>query len=277
MGYRKFKNAVMMALSSMSALVSIFFLLWILKDLVVRGIAAINWDFFTHLPAPPGEEGGGIRHAIYGTLVITAMASAIAIPVGLLAGTYLSEYARHGRFGLVVRFLSDILLSVPSIIVGTFVYAIMVRPMGTFSALSGAVALAIIMIPVILKTTDEVLRLVPDVVREAAYALGAPRWVVITKVVYRGAITGIMTGIILSVARIIGETAPLLFTSFSNNFWETNILRPMATMTVVIFNYAMSPYENWQSIAWGASFVLTVFVLVLNLLGRFLFRGRKYG
>ncbi len=277
MGYRKFKNAVMMTLSSMSALVSIFFLLWILKDLVVRGIAAINWDFFTHLPAPPGEEGGGIRHAIYGTLVITAMASAIAIPVGLLAGTYLSEYARHGRFGLVVRFLSDILLSVPSIIVGTFVYAIMVRPMGTFSALSGAVALAIIMIPVILKTTDEVLRLVPDVVREAAYALGAPRWVVITKVVYRGAITGIMTGIILAVARIIGETAPLLFTSFSNNFWETNILRPMATMTVVIFNYAMSPYENWQSIAWGASFVLTVFVLVLNLLGRFLFRGRKYG
>ncbi len=277
MAYRKFINWLMMALASLSALISIFFLLWILKDLTVRGIAAINWDFFMELPAPPGEEGGGIRHAIYGTFVITLMASAIAIPIGLLAGTYLSEYARHGRFGLLVRFLSDILLSVPSIIVGTFVYAILVRPMGTFSAISGAVALAIIMIPIILKTTDEVLQLVPNVVREAAYALGAPRWVVITKVVYKGAITGIMTGIILGIARIIGETAPLLFTSFSNNFWETNVFRPMATMTVVIFNYAMSPYENWQSIAWGASFVLTVFVLVLNLLSRFIFRGRKYG
>ncbi len=277
MAYRKFINWLMMALASLSALISIFFLLWILKDLTVRGIAAINWDFFMELPAPPGEEGGGIRHAIYGTFVITLMASAIAIPIGLLAGTYLSEYARHGRFGLLVRFLSDILLSVPSIIVGTFVYAILVRPMGTFSAISGAVALAIIMIPIILKTTDEVLQLVPNVVREAAYALGAPRWVVITKVVYKGAVTGIMTGIILGIARIIGETAPLLFTSFSNNFWETNVFRPMATMTVVIFNYAMSPYENWQSIAWGASFVLTVFVLVLNLLSRFIFRGRKYG
>ncbi len=277
MAYRKFINWLMMALASLSALISIFFLLWILKDLTIRGIAAINWDFFLELPAPPGEEGGGIRHAIYGTFVITLMASAIAIPIGLLAGTYLSEYARHGRFGLLVRFLSDILLSVPSIIVGTFVYAILVRPMGTFSAISGAVALAIIMIPIILKTTDEVLQLVPNVVREAAYALGAPRWVVITKVVYKGAVTGIMTGIILGIARIIGETAPLLFTSFSNNFWETNVFRPMATMTVVIFNYAMSPYENWQSIAWGASFVLTVFVLVLNLLSRFIFRGRKYG
>ncbi len=277
MAYRKFINWLMMALASLSALISIFFLLWILKDLTVRGIAAINWDFFTKLPAPPGEPDGGIKHAIYGTFIITLMASAIAIPIGLLAGTYLSEYARHGRFGLLVRFLSDILLSVPSIIVGTFVYAIVVRPMGTFSALAGAIALAIIMIPIILKTTDEVLQLVPNVVREAAYALGAPRWVVITKVVYKGAITGIMTGIILGIARIIGETAPLLFTSFSNNFWETNIFRPMATMTVVIFNYAMSPYENWQSIAWGASFVLTVFVLVLNLLSRFIFRGRKYG
>ena len=267
----------MMGLSTLSALVSILFLVWILKDLTVRGISAINWEFFAELPAPPGEEGGGIRHAIYGTMVITLMASAIAIPIGLLAGTYLSEYARHGRFGLMVRFLSDILLSVPSIIVGTFVYALMVRPMGTFSALSGAVALAIIMIPIILKTTDEVLQLVPNVVREAAYALGAPRWVVITKVVYRGATAGIMTGIILGIARIIGETAPLLFTSFSNNFWETNIFRPMATMTVLIFNYAMSPYENWQSMAWGASFILTVFVLILNMLSKFLFRGRKYG
>ncbi len=274
---RKAINYLMMGLATLSALVSIFFLLWILKDLTIRGISAINWEFFSSLPSPPGEEGGGIRHAIYGTVIITLMASAIAIPLGLLAGTYLSEYARHGRFGLVVRFLSDILLSVPSIIVGTFVYALMVRPMGTFSALSGAVALAIIMIPVVLKTTDEVLQLVPDMVREAAYALGAPRWVVITRVVYKGATAGIMTGIILGVARIIGETAPLLFTSFSNNFWETNIFRPMATMTVVIFNYAMSPYENWQSIAWGASFVLTVFVLILNLVSKFLFRGRKYG
>ena len=267
----------MMALASVFTLITILILLWILKDLFVRGARAINWDFFTQLPAPPGEPGGGIKHAIYGTIVITIIASVIAIPIGLMAGTYLSEYARNSRFGILVRFLSDILLSAPSIIVGTFVYALMVKPMGTFSALSGAVALAIIMIPVILKTTDEVLQLIPDMVREAAYALGAPRWVVITKVVYKGAIAGIMTGIILALARIIGETAPLLFTSFSNNFWETSILRPMATMTVTIFNYAMSPYENWQNMAWGASLLLTLTVLVLNLLSKFIFRGRKYG
>ena len=267
----------MMLISSLFTLIGILILLWILKDLFVRGAKAINWDFFTQLPTPPGEPGGGIRHAIYGTLIITSIASLIAIPIGLMAGTYLSEYARNSRFGTLVRFLSDILLSAPSIIVGTFVYALMVKPMGSFSALSGAVALAIIMVPVILKTTDEVLQLVPDMVREAAYALGAPRWMVITKVVYKGAITGITTGIILALARIIGETAPLLFTSFSNNFWETNILRPMATITVTIFNYAMSPYENWQNIAWGASLLLTLFVLILNILSKIIFRGRKYG
>ncbi len=274
---RKLTNNIIMFLSFLSTVIVLFFLIWILKELVVRGLRGINWEFFTQLPAPPGEPGGGVKHAIYGTLVITLMASLIAIPIGILAGTFLSEYARNSRLGLIVRFFSDILLSVPSIIVGTFVYAVFVKPFGGFSAVSGAIALAIIMVPIILKTVDEVLRMVPDMVREAAYALGAPKWKVIFYVVYRGAITGIITAILLAIARVVGETAPLLFTSFNNNFWETDITKPMATLTITIFNYALSPYETWQNIAWASSLLITSFVLLLNILSRLLFRGSKYG
>ncbi|MBI5888018.1 MAG: phosphate ABC transporter permease PstA [Deltaproteobacteria bacterium] len=271
---RRAVNFAALGASLLSALFGIFFLFWILKDVVVSGFPAINAAFFTELPSPPGVEGGGLANALLGTLMITVIATVIGVPSGILAGTYLSEYGRKSRFAFAVRFLSDILVSAPSIVVGVFVYAILVKPFKGFSAIAGAVSLAIIMLPVVVRTAEEMLKLVPDSTREAALALGAPHWKVTVHIVYRGALRGIITGVMLAVARVSGETAPLLFTSFNNSFWNFKLTEPTATLTVSIFNYAMGPYEDWHQKAWGAALLITVLVLSITIISRLIVRGR---
>jgi phosphate transport system permease protein len=253
-------------------LATAFGLLWlvlVLGTLLVNGIGAISLSLFTEMTPPPGSKGG-LLNAIAGSLMMTGIATAIGTPTGILAGTFLAEYARTGRFGELVRFINDILLSAPSIIVGLFVYALMVIRMGHFSAWAGAVALAIIMIPVIVRTTEDMLRLVPSALREAATALGAPKWRVIVTVAYRAAVQGMLTGVLLAVARISGETAPLLFTALNNQFWSANLNAPMANLPVVIFQFAMSPYADWQTLAWGGALLITASILVLNISARLL-------
>src|SRR3990170_1300165 len=271
---RKLATYVALTVSVGSAAFGIIFLFWILKDVFTFGFAALNVDFFTQVSAPPGESGGGMANAILGTLTITVLATAFGVPAGILAGTYLSEYGRKSKTAFVVRFVSDILVSAPSIVIGVFVYAMIVKPFGGFSALAGAVALAIIMLPVVVRTAEEMLKLVPDATREAALALGAPHWKVTVSVVYRGALRGIVTGIMLAVARVSGETAPLLFTSFNNSFWNFSLTEPTATLTVTIFNYAMGPYEDWHQMAWGAALLITATVLLVTIISRIIVRGR---
>jgi phosphate transport system permease protein len=231
---------------------------------------------FIHDPVPPGVEGGGLRHAFVGQLLITLCATLIGVPLGILGGTFLAEYARGTRISRVISVLSDIMVSVPSIVVGTFIYAIVVMPLGHFNGWAGAIALSVIMIPVVLRTTEDMLTLVPWTVREAAFALGAPYYKVIIQVVYRGAATGILTGILLSIARVAGETAPLLFTSFNNAFFSFDMSAPIASLTVTIFQYAMGPYANWHAQAWAASLVITFFILIITIIGRLIIRWR-YG
>jgi phosphate transport system permease protein len=271
---RKSVNYLALTASVLSAAFGIVFLFWILKDVILLGLPSLSSSFFTELPAPPGTEGGGLANAILGTFMITVIATAIGVPAGILAGTYLSEYGRKSRVADVVRFISDILVSAPSIVIGVFVYAILVKPFGGFSAIAGALALAIIMLPVVTRTAEEMLRLVPNATREAALALGAPHWKVTVHVVYRGAIRGITTGVLLAVARVSGETAPLLFTSFNNAFWNFKLTEPTATLTVTIFNYAMGPYEDWHAKAWGAALLITSVVLLVNIFARVILRGR---
>ncbi len=272
---RKAYNSAALGAALLSAVFGIFFLFWILKDVFLLGLPALGWAFFTELPSPPGVAGGGMANAIVGTILITGLAAVIGIPSGILAGTYLSEYGRKSRVAAVVRFLSDILVSAPSIVIGVFVYALLVKPFGVFSALSGSISLAIIMLPVVVRTAEEMLKLVPDSTREAALALGAPHWKVTVHVVYRGAMRGILTGVMLAVARVSGETAPLLFTSFNNSFWNFKPTEPTATLTVTIFNYAMGPYEDWHQKAWGAAFLITAIVLVVTVTARLALAGRK--
>ncbi|MGQ9500352.1 MAG: phosphate ABC transporter permease PstA [Dissulfurimicrobium sp.] len=268
-GPRKFANYAALVVSLFSALVGIFFLVWILFEILVRGFSAINWAFFTQLPLPPGETGGGLANAMVGTLIITALAMIMGVPLGVLAGTYLSEFG-DGRLARLIRFLSNIFGSAPAIVIGIFVYAIVVVPMRNFSGLAGAISLAIIMIPIITRTTEEMLKLVPVGLREAALALGAPYWHIVVQVVFRQARAGILTGIILAVARVSGETAALLFTALNSPYWPSGILQPMPNLTVTIFNYAMSPYDDWQIKAWGASFVIAFSVLLMNIIARLL-------
>jgi len=261
-------NAAVIGISTLAALAGLGMLVWILGDVALKGVRAINWDFFTALPAPPGEGGGGLANAIVGTLVLTVVAALLAVPFGVLAGTYLAEWGQAGRFGAAVRYVSDILVSAPSIVVGVFVYLVMVEPMGNFSGLSGAVALGIIMIPVVTRTTEEMLRLVPPEMREATLALGAPYWKMMLGVIYRAAAAGMLTGILLAVARVSGETAPLLFTSLNSPYWMESLNEPVANLTVTLFNYAMSPYDDWHTMAWGAAFLITAAVLALTVLSR---------
>lgn len=272
---RKAVNHVALFAAVLSAAFGLFFLVWILKDVVAEGGSALGYGFFTELPAPPGEEGGGVANAIVGTIVLTVIATVIGVPSGILAGTYLSEYGRGSRVASIVRFVSDILVSAPSIVIGIFVYAVMVKTMGGFSGIAGAVALAIIMLPVVIRTAEEMLKLVPDATREAALALGAPQWKVTVFIVYRGAMRGITTGVMLAVARVSGETAPLLFTSFNNSFWNFNLTEPTATLTVTIFNYALGPYDEWHRIAWGAAFLITSLVLMVTILSRLIVKRRE--
>ena len=271
---RKIKNTLALSLSCAAAALGLFWLVFILADVLRHGIAYITPGLFLNEAAPPGMEGGGLKHAFIGQLLITFFAVLIGIPVGILGGTYLAEYGRHRRIGRFVSTLSDIMISVPSIVIGTFVYAVFVKPLGHFSGFAGALALAIIMIPVVLRTTEEMISLVPWELREAAFALGAPYYKVILQVVYRGAATGIFTGTLLAIARIAGETAPLLFTSFNNMFMTTNMNEPMPSLTVTIYQYAMGPYDDWHEMAWAASFVITMFILGLTILGRLIIRWK---
>ncbi|HHN64904.1 MAG TPA: phosphate ABC transporter permease PstA [Nitrospirae bacterium] len=271
---RKIMSSVALLLSSLAALIGLFWLVFILADVLINGIKGINLSLFLEDPAPPGMEGGGLRNAFVGQLLITGMATVIGVPLGVLGGTFLAEYARGRTISRIISIISDIMVSVPSIVVGTFVYAIMVKPLGHFNGWAGAVALAIIMIPVVLRTTEDMLSMVPWTLREAAFALGAPYYRVIIQVVYRGAATGILTGILLSIARVAGETAPLLFTSFNNSFFSWNMNEPVASLTVTIFQYAMGPYESWHTQAWAASLVITLFILFITILGRLILKWR---
>ncbi len=271
---RRLNNLIALSLSSLAALIGLFWLLFILTDVLIHGLGGINLSLFIEDPAPPGMEGGGLRNAFVGQLMITALATLIGVPLGVLGGTFLAEYARGRRISRLISVVSDIMVSVPSIVIGTFVYAIMVKPLGHFNGWAGAVSLAIIMIPVVLRTTEDMLSMVPWSLREAAFALGAPYYRVIIQVVYKAAATGIMTGILLSIARVAGETAPLLFTSFNNSFFTWNMNEPVSSLTVTIFQYAMGPYEEWHAQAWAASLIITLFVLFITLLGRLILRWR---
>jgi phosphate transport system permease protein len=274
---RKAVNALLLTLSAASALFGLVFLVWILREVILRGARALNWAFFTELPAPPGVAAGGMANALVGTLLLTFLAIAIGVPTGILAGTYLAEYGRRNPLARAVRFVSDILASSPSIVVGVFVYAILVKPLGSFSGLSGSVALAILMIPVVTRTSEEMLRLVPDTLREAALALGAPHWKVIVAVCYRRVLGGLATGVLLAVARVSGETAPLLFTALNNPYWNWNPLRPTGTLNVTLFNYAMSPYDDWRAKAWGAALLITLMVLATTLVARLVVSRTEIG
>ena len=271
---RKIENLAALSLSTGAAMIGIFWLIFILGDVLIHGIGAMNLDLFTEDPAPPGIEGGGLKNAFVGQLIITFFATLIGVPIGILGGTFLAEYARGRKIAQFISILSDIMVSVPSIVVGTFIYAILVKPVGHFNGWAGSVALAIIMIPVVLRTTEDMLSLVPWTLREAAFALGAPYYKVIIQVVYRGAAAGILTGILLSIARVAGETAPLLFTAFNNSFFSVNMNEPMGSLTVTIFQYAMGPYESWHQQAWAASLVITIFILILTIIGRLIIKWR---
>ncbi|HYU13939.1 MAG TPA: phosphate ABC transporter permease PstA [Stellaceae bacterium] len=266
---RRLTNWLVIGLSVLATGFGLLWLVLVLSTLLINGIGAIGPSLFTEMTPPPGSSGG-LLNAIAGSLAMTAIATLVGTPTGILAGTFLAEYSRGSRFGEVVRFVNDILLSAPSIIIGLFVYEAMVVRMGHFSAWAGAMALAIITVPVVVRTTEDMLRLVPTALREAAAALGAPKWKVIVMVTYRAAAQGMMTGMLLAVARISGETAPLLFTALNNQFWSSDLNGPMANLPVVIFQFAMSPYADWQVLAWGGALLITATILVLNITARVL-------
>jgi len=265
---RRITNAVSLVLACLAAAFGLLFLGWILWTLVAKGMAGIDWALFTRDTPPPMAEGG-LKNAFFGSAVMCLMAILIGTPLGIAAGTWLAEYGAARKIGTVVRFVNDILLSAPSIVLGLFVYTLLVMQAGgNFSAIAGAVSLAFIVLPVVVRTTDEMLRLVPGQMREAALSLGVPQWKVIVQVMYRSAMPGIVTGILLALARISGETAPLLFTAFGNQYWSTDVTAPMASVPVVMYQFAGSPYDSWQSIAWAGALVLTAFVLVTSLVAR---------
>ena len=264
---RRFVNFSMTLLLCLCAILALLPLLSVFIFVLKEGMPALNISFFTELPKPIGENGGGMSNAILGTGTLIALAALIGLPFGIAGGVYLSEYA-HGKISQLLRFAIDLLTSVPSIIIGVFVYALLVKPLRHFSALAGAVALGIIMLPIVARTTEEILRLVPMSIREAGLALGIPRWKVVIFVVLRGSVPGISTGVILAIARAAGETAPLLFTSFGSQYWSHGVLEPIASLPVQIYTYAISPYENWHHQAWAGALVLVLFVLLLNILTR---------
>ncbi|KWR76432.1 MULTISPECIES: phosphate ABC transporter permease PstA [Pseudomonas] len=271
---RAFKNRAAMLLSCGATLFGLMWLAWILLTTISHGIEALNLNLFTKMTPPPGAEGG-LANAFYGSVLMSALALLIGTPIGLMAGIWLAEYARHTRMGTVVRFINDILLSAPSIVLGLFVYTSVILPLNYltdhrvgFSAIAGALALALLVIPVVVRTTDEMLQLQPTTMREAALALGVPQWKLTLQIVLRAARAGVITGILLALARITGETAPLLFTAFGNQFWSSDLLKPMASVPVVVFQYAMSPFSDWNALAWAGALVLTLFVLLLSLTSR---------
>jgi phosphate transport system permease protein len=272
---RRLTNLLVSLWAGASAGAGILILLWILSVVVSRGLGALNLDFFTHLPTPPGQAGGGLANAIVGTLALTVAATLVAVPVGLMAGIYLAEFSDDSRVADYSRFSANVLMGMPSIIVGVFAYTLLVVPLGRFSGYAGVAALAILMLPVVTRTTEDMLRLVPNTLRESALALGAPRWKVTLAIVFRAAKAGLITGILLAVARVSGETAPLLFTALNSPYWFSSLAAPTPNLTVTIFNYAMSPYPDWQAKAWGASLLITGGVLLLTVAARFLLREKR--
>jgi phosphate transport system permease protein len=270
---RKRVNQVALTLALAAMAFGLFWLIWILWETIRLGLGGLNLMLFTDMTPPP-NEAGGLANAIFGSLIMVTMATLIGTPIGILAGVYLAEYEQRGWLARTTRFVNDILLSAPSIVIGLFVYAVVVAQLKSFSGLAGVVALALIVIPVVIRTTENMLMLVPSSLREAAYALGTPKWKVIMMVTLRAARAGVITGVLLAVARIAGETAPLLFTALNNQFWNADLSKPMASLPVTIFKFAMSPYENWQQLAWAGVFLITVAVLGLNILARVLTRQK---
>ncbi len=270
---RKRVNQVALALSLLAMAFGVFWLVWILWETVRLGLGGLSLALFTQMTPPPGEAGG-LANAIFGSFVMVLLATFVGTPIGIMAGVYLAEYDPRGWLAATTRFVNDILLSAPSIVIGLFVYAVVVVRFKSFSAWAGILALALIVIPVVIRTTENMLLLVPASLREAAYALGTPKWKVITLVTLRAARAGVITGVLLAVARIAGETAPLLFTALNNQFWNGDLSKPMASLPVTIFKFAMSPYENWQQLAWAAVFLITLAVLALNILARVLARQK---
>jgi len=268
---RRAIDLIALVLATAATLFGLVCLVWILFTTVWEGAAAVTPALFTQMTPPPGSDGG-LLNALYGSAVMIALAVAMGTPIGIAAGTYLAEHGRHTKLAATVRFINDILLSAPSIVVGLFVYEIAVRTVGHFSGYAGAIALAIILLPIVVRTSEESLRLVPNQMREAAFALGLPRWKLTVQIIYKGAMTGLVTGALLAVARISGETAPLLFTALNNQFWNADLARPMANVPVILYQYAMSPYDNWVQLAWAGALILTLFVLALNLAVRLLAR-----
>jgi phosphate transport system permease protein len=271
---RRIADIVAFAFATAATVFGLVWLAWILWMTLREGAAAITPQLFKEMTPPPGSSGG-LLNAFYGSGVMILLALVIGTPLGVAAGTYLAEHGRYTRLAAVVSFMNDILLSAPSIVIGIFIYTLVVRPMGHFSGYAGAVALAMILLPIVVRTTEESLRLIPDTMREAGFALGLPRWRVTRQILYKAALSAILTGVLLGVARIAGETAPLLFTALNNQFWSSSLNGPLANVPVVIFQYAMSPYDEWHQLAWAGAFVLTAFVLLLNVLVRILARKGK--
>ncbi|HET6598785.1 MAG TPA: phosphate ABC transporter permease PstA [Burkholderiaceae bacterium] len=271
---RRRVNAVALALSLVAMAFGLFWLAWILFETVRLGLGGMNLALFTQMTPPPQAEDGGLLNAIFGSITMVTLATLLGTPIGMLAGIYLAEYGHKTWLASVTRFINDILLAAPSIVIGLFIYSVVVAPMHGFSGLAGVLALALIVIPVVIRTTENMLALIPNALREAAYALGAPKWKVILAITLKAARAGVVTGVLLALARIAGETAPLLFTALSNQFWSSSLTHPMASLPVTIFKFALSPYENWQRLAWAGVFLITLGVLVLNILARIFLRNK---
>ncbi|WP_370569135.1 phosphate ABC transporter permease PstA [Limnobacter humi] len=272
---RRMINLLALSLSLLAMAFGLFWLIWILYTTVTLGIGGLSLNLFTEMTPPPGTAGGGLANAITGTLLMVGFATLLGTPLGILAGIHLAESRKDDKLSSVVRFINDILLSAPSIVIGLFVYAVLVSRMGHFSAWAGVVALALLQIPIVIRTTENMLKLVPAALREAAYALGTPKWKMVMSITVRASYAGILTGVLLSVARIAGETAPLLFTALSNQFWNTDMSKPMASLPVTIFNFALSPFVEWQQLAWAGVFLITLGVLALNVVARALLKNSK--
>ena len=271
---RKRTNVMALTLAIAAMAFGLFWLLWILFETFRLGLGGLNLAVFTEMTPPPQADTGGLANAIFGSVVMAGLATLLGTPIGVMAGIYLAEYGQKTWLGSVTRFINDILLSAPSIVIGLFIYSVVVAQLKSFSGFAGVLALALIVIPVVIRTTENMLSLIPNALREAAYALGTPKWIVISAVTLKAARAGVITGVLLAIARISGETAPLLFTALSNQFWTSDLSKPMASLPVTIFKFAMSPYENWQKLAWAGVFLITVGVLALNIAARVFFRNK---
>ncbi|MBS0909399.1 phosphate ABC transporter permease PstA [Tatumella sp. JGM118] len=273
---RSLKNKVAIFFSLLTMVFGLFWLVWILWTTVSRGVGGLSLDLFTQSTPPPNTDGGGLANALTGSGLLILWATVIGTPLGILAGIYLAEYGRKSLLAEVIRFINDILLSAPSIVIGLFVYTLVVARMHHFSGWAGVLALALLQVPIVIRTTENMMKLVPDTMREAAYALGTPKWRMILAITLKASVSGIITGVLLAIARIAGETAPLLFTALSNQFWSTDMMQPLANLPVTIYKFAMSPFSQWQSLAWAGVLIITLCVLLLNIVARVIFSKRKH-